>query len=128
MDAIDLNGWVNRYRGAWNSAKTDQVLACFTDDLRYLDAETRGAVEGQEAMRRYCDKFFATWRIQYRVNYAHALADRSGFLVCWSAEIRPAQGEKSAQMRGVDVVFLRGEKIEQVESYYDRLAAAALMR
>jgi nuclear transport factor 2 (NTF2) superfamily protein len=43
---------------AWNSQDVDQVLDCYTADVRYRDPNTRGFVEGGEQLRRYLTKLF----------------------------------------------------------------------
>ncbi len=51
---------------AWNSQDVDQVLACYTEDVVYVDPNTRGEVKGAEAMGKYLGKLFTGWKMIWR--------------------------------------------------------------
>ena len=59
---------------ARNSHDVDRVLACYTEDCIYRDPNTRGAVEGHEALRRYLTRLFQDWRMVYRMQTASTLS------------------------------------------------------
>jgi ketosteroid isomerase-like protein len=53
MDIAELKEIEGPLVTAWNAHDVERVVACYTDDLVYLDPNTRGPVEGADAMRRY---------------------------------------------------------------------------
>ena len=53
MERETMLGLADEFLGAWTAQDVDRVLDCYTDDLLYSDPNTRGAVRGREAMRRY---------------------------------------------------------------------------
>ncbi|MEB3906231.1 nuclear transport factor 2 family protein [Mycobacterium ulcerans] len=48
---------------AWNTQEVDRVVGRYTADVRYRDPNTRGFVEGPEALRHYLTKLFDRWRM-----------------------------------------------------------------
>ncbi len=44
------------FLGSWNTQDVEKVVSCYTEDLVYVDPNTRGPVEGADAMRRYLGK------------------------------------------------------------------------
>ena len=53
MESAELWKFGERYIAAWNTQSVDEVVACYSEDLVYVDPNTRGPVEGADAMRRY---------------------------------------------------------------------------
>jgi hypothetical protein len=53
MDQVRATEQAERPLEAWNTQDVDRVLSCYTDDVRYRDPNTRGDVEGSDAMGRY---------------------------------------------------------------------------
>lgn len=52
-------------------------------------------------------------------------ADGNGGAFLWHAQLTPAAGGKTAEIDGMDLVMLRGEKLSRNEVYFDRMALFA---
>ena len=65
MDKQDLEGQAAVLLDAWNSQDVERVAACYAEDVRYRDPNTRGHVEGRDALQRYLRKLFATWQMTW---------------------------------------------------------------
>jgi ketosteroid isomerase-like protein len=115
------------FLGAWNSQDVAAVLGCYTEDVIYLDPNTRGEVRGAEVLRRYLTKLFADWKMTWHLRQAYALAADEGTAVLWRASFQRAGGERSIEVNGMDLVLLRGERILRNEVYFDRTVIAPLM-
>ncbi len=107
---------------AWNAHDVDRVVACYTEDCIYRDPNTRGAVAGREALRRYLTRLFRDWRMHWSLREFFAFEDGSGGAFLWDAELTPAAGGKSREISGMDLVVLRGERLSRNEVYFDRMA------
>ena len=107
---------------AWNSHDVNRVVACYTEDCIYRDPNTRGAVEGQDALRRYLTRLFRDWRMHWSLREFFAFADGSGGAFLWDAELTPVAGGKTTEISGMDLVLLRGERLSRNEVYFDRMA------
>ena len=107
---------------AWNDHDVDRVVACYTEDCIYRDPNTRGAVEGQEALRRYLTRLLRDWRMHWSLREFFAFADGSGGAFLWDAKLTPAAGGKTTEISGMDLVLLRGERLSRNEVYFDRMA------
>lgn len=107
---------------AWNDHDVDRVVACYTEDCIYRDPNTRGAVEGQEALRRYLSRLFRDWRMHWSLREFFPFADGSGGAFLWDAQLTPAAGGKTMDISGMDLVLLRGERLSRNEVYFDRMA------
>jgi len=107
---------------AWNSHDVDRVLACYTEDCVYRDPNTRGAVAGREALRRYLTRLFRDWRMHWSLREFFPFADGSDGAFLWDAKLTPAAGGKTAEISGMDLVLLRGERLVRNEVYFDRMA------
>jgi ketosteroid isomerase-like protein len=122
--SLDERG--ERIRAAWNSQEVDRVLETYADDFRYVDPDTRGAIEDRDGLRRYLTKLFAAIRAHTDVREVHQLAGSEGVLVLWSATVRRADGPEEVELNGVDVIHFSGERIASHEIYFDRAALAPL--
>ena len=49
-------------------------------------------------------------------------ADGSGGAFLWHASLTPAAGGKTAEIDGMDLVKLRGDRLSRNEVYFDRMA------
>jgi DNA-binding NarL/FixJ family response regulator len=74
MDIDELYAISKPLIEAWNDQDVVRVVACYTDDLIYVDPNTRGAVEGPDALTHYLTKLFSRWR-PLATRIARALAD-----------------------------------------------------
>ena len=113
--------------GAWNSQEVDQVLACYTTDLEYRDPNTRGAVQGQAAMRRYLSKLFGRWQMHWSMREAHLFDDRQGCAVLWRASFRSPASDTTVEIDGIDFVEMRGDRVARNEVCFDRAQLAPLL-
>jgi ketosteroid isomerase-like protein len=107
---------------AWNRHDVDRVVACYTEDCIYRDPNTRGVVEGQQALRRYLVRLFHDWRMHWSLREFFAFADGGGGAFLWDATLTPAAGGTIREVSGMDLVRLRGEKLSRNEVYFDRMA------
>ena len=112
---------------AWNSQNVDQVLARYTDDVTYVDPNTRGEVKGAEAMRKYLAKLFGSWRMTWELKEAHLFEDRNGCAAMWHASLSRLDGERAVEIDGMDLVIMEGDLVKRNEVYFDRAAFASLM-
>jgi ketosteroid isomerase-like protein len=109
---------------AWNSHDVERVVACYTEDCVYRDPNTRGAVEGRAALRRYLTRLFQDWRMHWSLREFFAFEDGSGGAFLWHARLTPAAGGTAAEVEGMDLVCLRGDRLSRNEVYFDRMALA----
>jgi ketosteroid isomerase-like protein len=109
---------------AWNRHDVEAVVACYTEDCVYLDPNTRGAVSGRDAFRRYLTRLFRDWRMRWSLREFFPFADGNGGAFLWDAELTPASGGPTARIAGMDLVVLRGELLSRNEVYFDRMALA----
>jgi ketosteroid isomerase-like protein len=122
----DLGRLAERMLDAWTSQDVERVLACYTDDLVYRDPNTRGEVRGAEAMRRYLRKLFASWVMTWSLRELRPLAGDDGCALLWRATFRKADGTDTVEADGMDLVVLRGDRIERNEVWFDRVVLAGL--
>lgn len=116
-----------RFLDAWNRQEVGDVLACYTPDLIYRDPNTRGAVDGAEAMGRYLEKLFARWRMQWSLRETYALEGVEGAAVLWRATFGTADGAETVETDGMDLVLIEGGKIKRNDVYFDRAVLAPLL-
>jgi len=107
---------------AWNRQDVEAVVACYTEDCVYLDPNTRGPVVGRDAFRRYLSRLFQRWNMHWSLREFFLFQDGSGGAFLWHAQLTPASGGKTAEIDGMDLVMLRGEKLSRNEVYFDRMA------
>ncbi|HXJ32787.1 MAG TPA: nuclear transport factor 2 family protein [Candidatus Eisenbacteria bacterium] len=107
---------------AWNSHDVDRVIACYTEDCVYRDPNTRGAITGREALRRYLTRLFRDWRMRWSLREFFPFPDAGGGAFLWDATLTPATGGHTAEISGMDLVCLRGEQLSRNEVYFDRVA------
>lgn len=112
---------------AWNAQDVEAVVARYTDDLVYVDPNTRGPVEGAAALRRYLTKLFDRWQMQWTVKRIHPLADRDGSAALWRASLTARTTGRTAEIDGMDLVLIEGDRVKRNEVYYDRVALAPLL-
>ncbi len=112
---------------AWNSQDVDQVLACYTEDVVYVDPNTRGEVKGAEAMGKYLGKLFTGWKMIWQLKEAYLFKDHSGCAAMWHASIGPVVGEEAVELDGMDLVLMEGDLVKRNEVYFDRAVIASLI-
>ncbi len=127
MDEAEMHELAERFIAAWNSQDVESVAAIYTDDVTYVDPNTRGAVEGGEAIRRYLKKLFARWKMKWSVREAYLLEGGQGCAVLWRASIQAADGGDTVDVDGMDLIVMSGDLVERNEVYFDRSVLAPLM-
>ena len=127
MGKQDLDELTTRFLEAWNSQDVERVVACYTEDVRYRDPNTRGHVEGRDALRRYLRKLFASWQMTWARREVFELAGDSGVAFLWRATFRRPGGARMVEADGMDLVVLRGDQLVRNEVYFDRAVLAPLL-
>jgi len=122
-----LTAVAERLFDGWNRQDVETVVACYTDDLVYVDPNTRGAVEGADAMRRYLGKLFGRWEMHWSLRELFPLADVDGAAALWHASFRKPGGERTVEADGMDLVLLDGDRVKRNEVYFDRAVLAPLV-
>lgn len=115
------------FLGAWNTQDVEQVLACYTPDLTYLDPNTRGPVVGRQAMRAYLDKLFDRWEMTWKGGEMLPLEGADGVVIHWTATLGPAGSKSSVEIGGLDLVVLEGDLVKRNEVYFDRVPLSELL-
>jgi ketosteroid isomerase-like protein len=130
MNQTELVEIAERFLSAWNSQDVERVVACYTEDLIYRDPNTRGIVEGADAMRRYLRKLFAAWSMHWTFREGYPFAERDGGAILWHATFREAGANETVEADGMDLVLVRSGRIERNDVYFDRspLLASAMER
>ncbi len=127
MDKRDMHRLAEMFLDEWNSQEVDRVVSVYTDDVIYIDPNTRGAVTGSDALRRYLTKLLARWKMRWSLREAYLFDDKSGCAVLWHATFQRAEGGATVEADGMDLVKVRGDRIERNEVYFDRAVLAPLM-
>ena len=127
MDRAHLDALTTRFLEAWTAQDVDRVLVCYTDDLRYRDPNTRGFVEGRDAMRRYLTKLFASWQMTWARREVFALDGEQGVAFLWRATFRRPGGALVVEADGMDLALLRGDRLARNEVCFDRAVLAPLL-
>ena len=112
---------------AWNTQDVEAVLDRYTDDLRYLDPNTRGPEFGRDAMRAYLTKLFGRWTMTWAAGEIFPLGETDGVAIRWTGTLAPAGEEESVAIGGLDLVILEGDLVKRNEVYFDRAPVGALM-
>jgi ketosteroid isomerase-like protein len=127
MTKSELTALAERIFDGWNRQDVEATVACYTDDLVYVDPNTRGAVQGADAMRRYLGKLFGRWEMHWSARELFPLADADGAAVLWHASFRKPGGEQTVEADGMDLVVLEGDRVKRNEVYFDRAVLAPLI-
>lgn len=127
MDVNELKTISEPLITAWNEQDPEKVVRCYTDDLVYVDPNTRGAVEGADAFRRYLTKLFGAWRMHWEVKETFPLKDADGAAGLWRATFRRAAGGPEVKVDGMDLVLIEGDRLKRNEVYFDRAVLAPLL-
>jgi len=122
MDVEEARRLTEVVLSAWNRQDVDGVVSCYTEDCVYLDPNTRGPVVGHEALRKYLGRLFERWKMHWSLREFFLFEDGSGVAFLWHAQLTPASGGKTAEIDGMDLAVLRGDKLSRNEVYFDRMA------
>jgi len=127
MDIAQLKEIEEPLVAAWNDHDVEAVVACYSDDLVYVDPNTRGPVKGADAMRRYLTKLFDSWEMHWTIKQVFPLVDLDGSAALWRASLTARATGKTAEVDGMDLVLIEGSKVKRNEVYYDRAVLASLV-
>lgn len=94
---------------------------------RYRDPNTRGHVQGREALGRYLTRRFAGWQMTWARREAFDLRDDDGVAFLWRATFRRPGSDQVVEVDGMDLAVLRGDKLARNEVWFDRAALAPLL-
>jgi nuclear transport factor 2 (NTF2) superfamily protein len=122
--AIEL---AERLLESWNTQNVERVVDCYTANVRYRDPNTRGFVEGSDAMRAYLTKLFDRWQMHWALREAYPLRDAEGAAVLWRARLRPQDGDLEVEIDGMDLAIVEGDRLSRNDVYFDRAALAPLV-
>ncbi len=127
MDKAKATELAERIMVTWSEQDVEAVVDCYTDDMVYIDPNTRGEVQGPDAMRRYLSKLFGRWEMTWTLREAFPLADQEGAAVLWHATFRKPGSDVTVETDGMDFVLVRGDRIQRNEVRFDRAVLAPLM-
>ena len=127
MDRDKMLLLAEHFLAAWNTQEVERVLSCYTTDVEYRDPNTRGAVRGDAALRRYLTKLFAGWQMHWSLREAHLFDGGGGCAVLWHATFQRPGGELTIVIDGMDLVQVRDDCIARNEVYFDRAQLAPLL-
>lgn len=113
---------------AWNVQDVELVAGCYAADVIYRDPNTRGNVNGADAMRRYLKKLFAAWKMHWALREVYPFGETNGGAFLWRASIRRADGGKTVEIEGMDLILLENDLIKRNDVYFDRAALASLFQ
>ena len=127
MTEQELSQYVESFLSAWNSQEVEKVVAVYTDDVYYTDPNTRGPVEGADAMRRYLAKLLAAWDMTWALREAYLLEGGGGCAALWHATFKRSGGDKVVEADGMDLIVVENGRIKRNEVYFDRAVLAPLL-
>lgn len=122
MEKDEVLALSEKVLSAWNEQDVEKTVACYTEDCAYLDPNTRGAVEGRDALRRYLTRLFEKWTMHWTLKEFYPFGDKRGGAFLWHATLTPAAGGPTAEIDGMDFVQLEGDLLKRNEVYFDRMA------
>lgn len=111
---------------AWNRQDVEAVLDRYTEDTLYSDPNTRGMVEGREALRRYLTKLFSQWQMSWATRDYYLFGEDDGIAVLWRATLQRKDSDRKIEVDGMDLVLMKGDKVRRNEVYFDRATLAEL--
>ena len=127
MDRQEMLHLAEKFLSAWNTQEVDRVADCYTADVEYRDPNTRGAVRGQESLRRYLGRLFSAWEMSWSLREAYLFEDGNGCAVLWHATLRRPGGEREVELDGMDFVEVADHRISRNEVWFDRSKLAPLL-
>ena len=122
MERQELLQLAETFLSAWNDQDVERVISCYTEDCVYQDPNTRGPVVGHDALRPYLTKLFEGWKMDWSMREFFPFADGDGGAFLWTAHLTPAAGGKTAEINGMDLALVRGDRLCRNEVYFDRMA------
>jgi ketosteroid isomerase-like protein len=127
MDERSMYRLTELFLEAWNAQDVERTVACYTEDVIYIDPNTHGAVKGSESLRRYLTKLFASWQMHWSLKEAFLFEGGNGSGALWHASIRRTGDDREVELDGMDLIVVRHDLIARNEVYFDRAALLPLM-
>ncbi len=127
MDEARMRELADQFLSAWNTQEVERVVGVYTDDVTYVDPNTRGPVKGADALRRYLTKLFANWKMHWSFREGYVFEGGNGCAVLWHATFQKPEGGPKVEADGMDFVSVRDDRIARNEVYFDRAVLAPLM-
>src|SRR2546426_9601825 len=124
-DATRLRQLADHVFSTWNTQDVEQVLACYVDDLVYVDPNTQKPVVGRDAMRAYLTKLFGRWSMTWEAGDLFPLDGTDGVTIRWTGSLTPAGGSRFVDVSGLGLVILEGDLVKRNEVYFDRSPLAS---
>jgi ketosteroid isomerase-like protein len=128
MDGQKVLALSEKVLSAWNEQDVEKTVACYTEDCLYLDPNTRGHVQGRDALRRYLTRLFEKWTMHWTLREFHPFGAENGGAFLWHASLTSATGGPTAEIDGMDLVQLEGNRLKRNEVYFDRMSLFAAAR
>jgi ketosteroid isomerase-like protein len=119
-DLATFHNLTEKILNAWNSQDVDRVLTCYTEDLIYLDPNTRGEIKGKEAFRHYLTRLFSQWKMTWSLRELFPLQNQGGVAFLWKAILQRKGSEQEVTIDGMDLAILQGDLLIRNEVYFDR--------
>ncbi len=124
---IELPEHVRAYFIALNNIDRDAFLACFTSDAVARDPYGVAEFDGESGLNKFFDSMERTWR-DFQMDPQAAYSGGERIAVPWNATSTAKNG-KSAAFAGVNVFTLgEGDKIQELDAYWDMKAMVAQIR
>ena len=127
MDKQRMRELAEKCLAAWTLQDVEAVVACYAEDVMYRDPNTRGHVQGRDAMRRYLSKLFGRWTMTWTLREMFLFDGNEGGAFLWHATFQKPGGEKIVEADGMDLVVMEGELLKRNEVYFDRAVLAPLL-
>jgi len=102
-------------------------VSVYPAEVTYVDTNSRGVVRGEDTLRRYLTRLFARWKMNWTLREAFLFDGKGGCAVLWNATFQKADGGLTVETDGMDLVVVRGDRIERNEVYFDRAVLAPLL-
>jgi steroid delta-isomerase-like uncharacterized protein len=119
VNNIELSSFINDWLEAWTLQDIEKLLSFYSEDMEYLDPNTRGSIQGRDAFRRYAVKLFAAWpEMKWSAKEIFTHSGGGSCTVTWRAEITKQDGQ-TLTLNGMDLLFIDAVKITRNEVYFD---------
>jgi ketosteroid isomerase-like protein len=116
---VDIQRFNADWLKAWSDKDVAALLAFYTDDTHYVDAQVPTGISGHQALGQYLESLFAaTPPMRYDPDEVWPI--EGGYCGRWICTIDSPDGTK-AFLRGFDLVLLRDGRIATNEVYTHRL-------
>jgi ketosteroid isomerase-like protein len=125
MDNDEVLALSEKFLAAWNEQDVEKTVNCYTEDCLYLDPNTRGHVEGRDALRRYLTRLFEKWTMHWTLREFHSFGAEKGGAFLWHASLTPVAGGPTAEIDGMDFVQIEDGLLKRNEVYFDRMSLFA---